>query len=103
MRDLKKGDYFMIRPKPIKPFKTLDEEANFWDTHDTSPLFSNPNFPLMKLPLLETEKEEVLTVRVQRSVKKRLVTISRRMGIGPTTLARMWILERLGMGLKPGS
>ena len=22
------------KPKPIPPFKTLDEEAEFWDTHD---------------------------------------------------------------------
>ena len=98
MQEIKKGESYMNRPKPIKPFKTLDEEADFWDTHDTSPLFGNPHFPLMNLPLLEPEKEEVLSVRVQRSVKEQLAKISRRMGIGPTTLARMWILERLGMG-----
>lgn len=97
MQEIKKGESCMNRPKPIKPFKTLDEEADFWDTHDTSPLFGNPNFPLMNLPLLEPEKEEVLSVRVQRSVKEQLAKISRRMGIGPTTLARMWILEKLAM------
>ncbi|MBI3559865.1 hypothetical protein HY087_01925 [Candidatus Gottesmanbacteria bacterium] len=91
----------MNRPKPIKPFKTLDEEAKFWDTHDTSPLFGNSNFPLEKLPLIEPEKEEVLSVRVQRSVKDRLTWLARARGIGPTTLARMWILERLGIGVKP--
>lgn len=83
------------RPKPIKPFKTLDEEAEFWDTHDISEL---GKVPLMKLPLLEPEKEEVLSVRVQRSVKEQLTNIARKKGIGVTTLARMWILERLGMG-----
>lgn len=87
----------MNRPKPIKPFKTLDEEADFWDTHDTSLLFNNPGFPLDKLPLLEVEKEEALTVRLQKSVKKKLTSIARRKGIGPTTLARMWIIEKLGM------
>lgn len=86
----------MNRPKPIKPFKTLDEEAEFWDTHDTSLLFGNPSFPLEKLPLIEQEKEEVLSLRLQRSVKGQLRRIARRMGLGPTTLARMWILERLG-------
>ena len=40
----------LYRPKPIPPFKTLDEEADFWDTHDTSLL---GKVPLMKLPLLE--------------------------------------------------
>lgn len=83
------------RPKPIKPFKTLDEEANFWDTHDTTPLFKNPNFALERLPFIESEKEEVLTMRVQKSVKKKLTQLARHQGIGPTTLARMWIVERL--------
>lgn len=98
MQGKKKGKSSMNRPKPIKPFKTLDEEADFWDTHDTSPLFGNPKFPLMDLPLLEPEKEEVLSIRVQRFVKEQLTKIARSRGIGPTTLARMWILERLGQG-----
>ncbi len=85
----------MNRPKPIKPFKTLDEEAEFWDTHDMSEL---GKVPLMSLPLLEPEKEEVLSVRVQRSVKEQLSVIARRMGLGPTTLARMWIRPAPGMG-----
>lgn len=80
------------RPKPIKPFKTLDEEADFWDTHDVSEL---GKVPLMDLPLLEPEKEEVLSIRVQRLVKDKLTQIARNRGIGATTLARMWILERL--------
>lgn len=83
------------RPKPIKPFKTLDEEAEFWDTHDVSEL---GKVPLMDLPLLEPEKEEILSIRVQRFVKEKLTQIARSRGIGPTTLARMWILERLGQG-----
>ena len=83
------------RPKPILPFKTLDEEAAFWDTHDTSMMFKNPKTPLLTLPLLEKEKEEVITVRLQKSVKEKLTQIARRNGIGPTTLTRMWILERL--------
>lgn len=80
------------RPKPIPPFKTLDEEANFWDTHDVSEF---GKVPLMELPLLESEKEEVLTVRVQKTVKEKLTHVARRKGINPTTLARMWIIERL--------
>lgn len=89
--------YSKYHPKPIQPFKTLDEEAEFWDTHDLSALFDNPKAPLSKLPLLETDKEEVLSVRVQKSVRKKLSVIARKKGIGPSTLARMWILERLGM------
>jgi len=80
------------RPKPISPFNTLDEEAEFWDTHDTADL---GKVPLLSLPLIEPEKEEVLSLRVQRSVKDRLQKAARSKGINPTTLARMWIIERL--------
>ncbi|KKS88367.1 MAG: hypothetical protein UV63_C0036G0008 [Microgenomates group bacterium GW2011_GWC1_43_11] len=82
----------LYRPKPIPPFKTLDEEADFWDTHDTSLL---GKVPLMKLPLLESEKEDVMTVRLQRSVKERLSRFARAKGINSSTLARMWIIEKL--------
>lgn len=83
------------QPKPIKPFKSLDEEADFWDTHDTTPLFKKPDLALEKLPFIESEKEEILTMRVQKSVKKKLTQLARQQGIGPTTLARMWIVEHL--------
>lgn len=83
------------RPKPIKPFKTLEEEAEFWDTHDLSPLFDNLKIPLSKLPLLESEKEEVITLRLQKSIKVKLNRIARSRGINLSTLARMWLIEKL--------
>lgn len=80
------------RPNPIPPFKTLDEEADFWDTHDVSEF---GKVPLMKLPLLETEKEESLTVRIQKSVKTKLTRVARAKGVNVGTLTRMWLIERL--------
>ena len=85
----------MTKPKPIKPFKTLDEEAKFWDTHELSEVFINPKKPLEQLPLLESEKEEVITLRIQKSVKTNIEQIARLKGINPSTLARMWLIERL--------
>ena len=76
----------------MPPFKTLDDEATFWETHDTSLL---GKVSLMDLPLLEKEKEKTLTVRLQTSVKEKLTKIAQQKGIGPTTLARMWIVERI--------
>lgn len=83
------------KPKPISPFKTLDEEAEFWDTHDTSALFKDAKTPLSALPLLESEKEESLTVRVQKSVKSKLTRVARAKGVNVGTLTRMWLIERL--------
>ena len=81
--------------KPIKPFKTLEEEANFWDTHDLSQVFYDSKIPLSALPLIEKEKEEMLTIRIQKSIKDRIVKLARMKGINPTTLARMWLIEKV--------
>lgn len=48
----------MKRIKPIKPFKSLDEEANFWDTHDTSEIFKNPKTLISKLPKLKVNSDD---------------------------------------------
>jgi len=83
------------RPKPIKPFKTLEEEAEFWDTHDLSPLFAGKKIDLMDLPLIEKEKDASITVRIQRATKNILKKVARQKGLNPSTLARMWIMEKL--------
>lgn len=85
----------MKRPKPIKPFKTLEEEANFWDTHDVSELFKNPKTPLSKLLSLEPKKEVVMTLRVQKAVKDKIENLARRKGLNSATLSRMWLIEKL--------
>ena len=81
--------------KPIKPFKTLEEEANFWDTHDLSMLFDNPKTPLSKLPFLESEKKATLIIRLQESLKDKINKIARLKGINASTLARMWLAEKV--------
>lgn len=85
----------MKRPKPIKPFKTLDEEAEFWDTHDVSRIFDDPKTPLSALPLLEKEKEAVVTIRLQRSIKHAIDQVARKKGLNTSTLSRMWLIEKL--------
>src|SRR3989338_5054037 len=83
------------RPKAIKPFKSLNEEARFWDSHDTSVLFNKPNTSLSRLPVIESEKEEILTIRIQRSVKEQIKNIAQSKGINSSTLSRMWLIEKL--------
>lgn len=85
----------MKRPKPIKPFKTLEEEAEFWDTHDTSEIFKNPKVSIFDLLELEPKKDVVMTVRVQKVVKDKIEKMARIKGVNSTTLSRMWLIERL--------
>lgn len=90
-------------PKPIKPFKNLDEEAHFWDTHDVSSLIVNPNAKLSSLPRIEKEKEASITIRVQKSVKDHLVEMARQKGVNPSTLSRMWIIEKMKEDVRASS
>lgn len=85
----------MNKPTPIKPFKTLEEEAEFWNTHDVSPLLSGKQVAITDLPLIEKEKESSITLRVQKTVKDKLEKIARNKGLNPSTLVRMWLIERL--------
>ena len=85
----------MRRPKPIKPFKSLEEEASFWDTHDISDLIKNPKIPISSLLSLDSKKTSVMTLRVQRSVKERIQKFAKFKGINSATLSRMWLIEKL--------
>ena len=85
----------MTKIRPIKPFKTLEGEAKFWDTHDISEVFKNPRTSLSKLLLLEPKKEVVMTVRIQKLVKDRIDGLARVRGINSATLSRMWLIEKL--------
>jgi len=76
----------------IPRFKSLDEEADFWDKHSTTEF--EDEFTEVKItvarPLIHT-----LAVRMDAKTIDRLAAIGRKKGIGPSTLARMWLLERL--------
>lgn len=85
----------MNRPKPIKPFKTLKDEATFWDTHDVSRVFSHPKTSLSHLLAIEPTKKTSVTIRLQASIKKKIETIARKKGINSSTLSRMWLVEKV--------
>lgn len=83
-----------VKIKTVKPFNSLEEEATFWETHDLSPVFKNPKISLSKLEPLETEKEETITIRLQKSVKEKIEKIAQIKGINTGTLSRMWLIEK---------
>ncbi len=76
----------------IPRFKSYEEEAEFWDTHSTTEF--EGEFVEVKIevarPLIHT-----LAVRMDAKTIDRLAAVGRKKGIGPSTLARMWLLERL--------
>lgn len=78
--------------KQILKFKTREEEAKFWDNHSFADYWN------------ELEPQEVkfaknlsrgITVRLDPKTLSKLRSYAHEKGIGPTTLARMWIIEHL--------
>ena len=80
------------------------EEAQFWESHDTEDFADEREEIEVKVarPLKMT-----YTIRLAPETVERLREIASEKGVGPTTLTRMWILEKLkeveGTGLTPST
>lgn len=78
----------------IPKFKSIAEEANFWDTHSFADYWDE--FKDVKVVVeLDQPRDDTLIVRLQKSFKDRLEKIARRKGLNMSTLARMWLMEKL--------
>lgn len=80
----------------IPRFRTIAEEAEYWDTHSTTDFedefqeVKDVRFAVRRSPV-----DKALTVRVDKDTYARLAEEARRQGVGPGTLVRMWILQHL--------
>ncbi|MDO8570346.1 MAG: CopG family antitoxin [Candidatus Daviesbacteria bacterium] len=81
--------------KPSKPFKSLEEEANFWDTHSVLDDINEETV----VGFHRANKTDTITIRFQPEHIQVLKEQANQMGIGPTTLARMWIIEKLNKNI----
>ena len=82
-----------MKPKePIPEFGSREEEAAFWDTHDLADYWDE--FKPVKLRFAKNLSEG-LHIRLDPETMTALRSEAQQKGIGPTTLARMWIRERL--------
>lgn len=80
------------RPSRIPAFQSYQEEAEFWDTHDTTDF--EDEFKPVKVRVAKNLSDG-LTVRLDPKTLAALRERAEDKGIGPTTLVRMWILEHL--------
>ena len=76
----------------IPRFKSREEEAQFWETHSTTEF--EDEFEEVKLKVARP-LSHILAVRLDARTIDRLAEVGRAKGLGPSTLARMWLLERL--------
>jgi predicted DNA binding CopG/RHH family protein len=80
------------RPSRIPEFSSREEEAEFWDTHDITDYLDE--LKPVKVRFAKNLSEGI-TIRLDPDTLEQLRTKAHEKGIGPTTLARMWILEHL--------
>ena len=79
---------------PIPKFKSLKEEAEFWDTHSLADYWDKWKDADIVFEL-EKPREETLVVRLQKELKDRMKKIARSRGLDVSTLARMWFMEKV--------
>ncbi|GHO85203.1 CopG family antitoxin [Dictyobacter formicarum] len=71
-----------------------DEEATFWETHSLLDFKHELSDVAIRIEL-DAPKEETLVVRIGKGVKQKLTDVAKRKGLSPSTLTRMWIMEKL--------
>ncbi len=80
------------RPSRIPDFKTREEEAAFWDTHDVTDYLDEMRPVKVRFA---KNLSAGLTVRLDPTDREALGEAAAEQGVGPSTLVRMWVKERL--------
>ena len=85
------------KPQTVPKFKSIEEEANFWDTHSTEdfPDYWKPAPDIKFSKNLISVYKKVVPIRLDESTKKAIEKVAKAKGIGTSTTARMLIRERL--------
>lgn len=75
---------------------TREEVANFWDTHSIADYIDE-----LKPVSVRFAKNlsDGITIRFDTKTLTKLRQKARQKGMGPTTLARMWVMERLHVSM----
>lgn len=78
--------------KKVPEFKNRQEMAKFWDTHD----FTDYKEEFKPIRVSFAKKlSEGITIRLDPETLSELRNRAQEKGVGPTTLARMWVIEQL--------
>ena len=82
----------MKKISKIPNFKNKEEEAKFWETHSVSEFLDELKPVKVKFA---KKLSEGITIRFDKLTLNKIREVAHERGIGPTTLARMWILDNL--------
>lgn len=78
---------------------TYEEEAKWFDTHDMGDYWDELD-DVKVIVELDKPRDETLVVRLQKEFKDQLEKTARSKGLNVSTLARMWLLEKLSHNTK---
>jgi len=75
----------------IPEFESIREEAEFWDTHDTTEFLDE--FEEADDLVFVRPEMQVISLRLEREFVDRLKAYAQEIGVPYTTLIRMWIIK----------
>ena len=78
-----------MKKKEIPKFKSLEEEREFWDKHDTTEYFDGRDEA--ELLILGGPKSEVINIRIEPQVKVQTERLARLNNDDVSDLVREWI------------
>ena len=73
------------------------EEAEWWDKHDFTEFWDDTEEVEMIFDL-EKPKQETLGLRLQKETKDKLEKEAKKKGINVSSLARLWLIQRVNLG-----
>jgi hypothetical protein len=80
--------------KRIPRFRSVEEMAEFWDTHDASD-YAHELEPVEVVVERPIQQTYMLSIRLDKAIFDELRELAKAKGMGASTLARMWILDEL--------
>lgn len=84
----------MTKLKKIPKFKSISQEARFWDSHNVNDYLSEIKEVKAFFNPLDPKKE-TLTLRIQSELKERLEKIAKSYGINLSNLLRIWFIDKI--------
>jgi predicted DNA binding CopG/RHH family protein len=77
----------------VPKFKSLKEEIEFWDTHESTDYLDD--FGVANDVVFVRPKKEVISLRLDPKVIRKLRELADEEGLPPTTYARMLIIKAI--------
>ncbi len=84
-----------MEKREIPKFKTIKEEAAFWDTHDVTDYLDEMELVSGAYLPQADERKTVMTIRIAPSLKEKVEQVAYSYDISTSSLIRMWIVEKL--------